>query len=100
MVLQHGYEVDDCSHRLVWGPHVGGEEGDETLVVSHGNNIVVVDVQSVLHTVPSGIKISTVKLERGVTTLPAVHTGVSPGHVTWHTFNYVLCTIRYQVYVL
>ncbi len=63
---------------------MGGEEGDETLVVSHGNDVMVVDIRAVLRTVPSGLKIAASKLERGVTVLPAVHTAVShmTGHVT------------------
>ncbi len=77
VVLQRDYKVDDTPHRLVWSPHVGVEEGEECLVVSHGSDVDVIDVRAVIATVPSGMKIASKKLEKGITTLPAVHSLVS-----------------------
>ena len=81
VVLQRDYKVDETPHRLVWSPHVGVEEGEECLVVSHGSDVEVIDVRAVIASVPSGMKIASKKLEKGITTLPAVHALVSS-----HTF--------------
>ena len=76
VVIQRGYERDTLPHRLVWSPHVGGEEEEETLVVSHGREVEVIDVHAVIKTVPSGMKLPRKKLEQGVTTIPDIHSQV------------------------
>lgn len=58
---------------------MGVEEGEECLVVSHALDVEIIDVRAVIATVPSGMKIASNKLEKGITTLPAVHSLVS-GH--------------------
>lgn len=52
-----------------------GEE-DETLVISHNTDVEVVDVWAVIRAVPSGMKIASSKLEKGITFLTNVHSQV------------------------
>ena len=55
---------------------MGGEEEEETLVVSHGREVEVIEVHAVMRTVPTGMKLPRKKLEQGVTTIPDIHSQV------------------------
>lgn len=73
VVVQRGHESDKLPHRLVWSPHVGGDDEEECLVVSHGQEVEIIDFHAVMKTVPFGTKISRKSLSSGITTIPGIH---------------------------
>ena len=89
-MVQRHYEVEECPHRLVWSPYVlqDGEDDSLCIVATHGTVVEVIELQTVLATVTTGMKITRKSLEKGILTIDNAHYKVSD------------CFVSYRVYAL